>query len=298
MKKLLFRQTSFAVLAVALLAYGHAATIGASDSDTALTAHLIKLRTGVTLEYVTQGRADGQPIVFLHGGGDSWHSWLRVYPRIPAKYHVYSVTLRGHGLSDHPPTGYSRLDFANDIVAFLDQLHIEKPVIVGHSLGTLVAQAVAVIAPDHVSKLVLVGAPAELPKTDAVKEISERTANPDKAVDANFARDFQFSTVFNPLPADFAEIVVKDAQQLQDYVWHELGKALAADHFVDQISKIKAPTLLLWGDRDTLVDRAQEDLLLSKITSAKLKVYPNTGHGLHWEKPEEFTQDLLAFISR
>src|ERR1700710_771013 len=118
----------FAISILSLAASSMAADSDLKEDNTALTAHIIKLRTGVTLEYVTQGDADGKPIILLHGGGDSWHSWLRVLPLIPKQYHVYAITLRGHGLSDHPKTGYARVDFAHDIIAFIDELHIEKPI--------------------------------------------------------------------------------------------------------------------------------------------------------------------------
>jgi non-heme chloroperoxidase len=160
----------------------------------------------------------------------------------------------------------------------------------------MVAQAIAVIAPDHVSKLVLAGSPARVPKTAAVEEITKRQSKP--TVDVDFARDFQFSTVYSPIPADFAEIVVADAAKLQDWVWHGIKVGLSGDHFEDQLSKIQTPTLVLWGDEDTLVTREETDLLLSKVKTAKLKVYPNTGHGVHWERPEEFTKDLLDFAGQ
>jgi non-heme chloroperoxidase len=293
----LWRLSPFLLIALLALGLGRAyAQNAVKDANTELTAHLIKLKTGVTLEYVTQGREDGTPIIFLHGGGDSWHSWLRVLPLIPGKYHVYAITLRGHGLSDHPKIGYTRRDFANDIIDFIDQLHIDKPIIVGHSLGSMVAQAIAVYAPDHLSKLVLVGSPARLPKTAAVDEIKTRQTS--KSVDLNFPRDFQFSTAYTPLPAFFAEIVVEDASKLQDYVWHGLMIGLAGDDFSEQLPKIRVPTLVLWGEKDTLVTKPETDLLLSKLKNATLKTYPDTGHALHWERPREFTKDLLDFAGQ
>src|SRR6266702_1207108 len=84
------------------------------------TSLLIKLHNGITLNYVVQGNPQGPVIVLLHGAGDSWHSWQRVLPLLPSTYRVYAVTLRGHGLSDHPETGYARADFAAAILDFLD----------------------------------------------------------------------------------------------------------------------------------------------------------------------------------
>jgi pimeloyl-ACP methyl ester carboxylesterase len=59
---------------------------------------------------------------------------------------------------------------------------------------------------------------------------------------------------------------------------------------------IAAPTLLVWGDRDAPVPRADQDIALRAIASAKLSVYEGAGHARHWEQPERFAQDLTAFV--
>jgi pimeloyl-ACP methyl ester carboxylesterase len=63
------------------------------------------------------------------------------------------------------------------------------------------------------------------------------------------------------------------------------------------LPRIQAPTLLLWGDRDAVFSRAQQERLLALLPDATLRVYPETGHALHWEQPERFTEDLTAFIA-
>jgi pimeloyl-ACP methyl ester carboxylesterase len=68
--------------------------------------------------------------------------------------------------------------------------------------------------------------------------------------------------------------------------------------FVDQLSKIQAPTLVVWGDKDTLITKAEVDLLLSKSKTATFKVYPETGHGVHCERPGEFTKDFFVFAGK
>src|SRR3954454_2711051 len=73
----------------------HAQSSQKGDSIVALD---IKLHNGITLNYVVQGDPHGPVIVLLHGAGDSWHSYERVLPLLPASYRVYAVTLRGHGL--------------------------------------------------------------------------------------------------------------------------------------------------------------------------------------------------------
>jgi pimeloyl-ACP methyl ester carboxylesterase len=57
------------------------------------------------------------------------------------------------------------------------------------------------------------------------------------------------------------------------------------------------PTLIFWGDKDSIFHREDQDMLLKTIPHATLKVFPDTGHALHWERPERFAKDLLQFIA-
>jgi non-heme chloroperoxidase len=258
---------------------------------------LIKVKTGITLNYVVQGDSNGPVIVLLHGAGDSWHSYERVLPLIPASYRVYAVTLRGHGLSDHPDTGYSRADFAADILDFLDQFHIHHATLVGHSLGSFVAQKVAELDTDHLSKLVLIGSGPGIAKDpQAEEEIRKSFAAIQDPIPYTFARDFQSSTIYSPIPAWFYERMVAEAQRVPAATWHGLGQGITASEPVDNLKKIRVPTLIFWGEKDSIFHREDQDVLIKTIPHAALKAYPETGHALHWERPEQFTSDLLTFI--
>jgi pimeloyl-ACP methyl ester carboxylesterase len=259
---------------------------------------LIHLKTGVTLNYVVQGKAGGPVIILLHGAGDSWHSFERVLPLLPAEYQVYAITLRGHGLSDHPETGYSRADFAGDILDFMSQLNIHHATLVGHSLGSFVAQKVAELDTDHLSRLVLIGSgPGIAKNAQAEEEIRKSFAEIQDPVPYTFARDFQASTIYSPIPAWFFETMVAEALRVPASTWHGLGQGITAPEQVDELRKIRVPTLIFWGDKDSIFHREDEDILLKTIPHSTLKVFPDTGHALHWEQPERFTQDLLAFIA-
>ena len=72
----------------------------------------INVSTGTTLEYVEQGRDAGVPIIFLHGITDSWHSFELVLPFLPESIHAFAISLRGHGGSSKPTTGYLMKDFS------------------------------------------------------------------------------------------------------------------------------------------------------------------------------------------
>ncbi|HMG03365.1 MAG TPA: alpha/beta hydrolase, partial [Edaphobacter sp.] len=212
----------------------------ASQQDDRISSQIIKLQNGITLNYAVQGDPKGPVIVMLHGAGDSWHSFARVLPLIPSSYRVYAVTLRGHGLSDHPDSGYSRDDFAGDILDLLDQLHIQHATLVGHSLGSFVAQKVAERDNGHLDRLVLIGSgPGTHKSGSSEDEISSPFAKLTDPVPYTFARDFQASTIYYPVPAWFFEMMVGEAQRVPAATWHGLGASIATGDSLAELKKIR-----------------------------------------------------------
>src|ERR1700752_3440813 len=92
----------------------------------------LALNQDVSLDFIVQGRRLGIPVVLLHGYTDSRRSYDRVLARLPASVNAIAVTQRGHGDSDRPASGYSPYDFAGDIVALLDKLHLQQAILLGH----------------------------------------------------------------------------------------------------------------------------------------------------------------------
>ena len=73
--------------------------------------------------------------------------------------------------------------------------------------------------------------------------------------------------------------------------------ALSIDQdYVVQLREIDVPTLILWGEQDVLFPREEQERLAAAIPGATLKVYPETGHAVHWERPEQVVRDLEAFL--
>jgi len=256
----------------------------------------VQLRTGVRLHYVEQGNAKGPTVILLHGYSDSWVSWGQVLPLIDKKYHVYVPDLRGHGESDRPASGYSCPDFAGDIIAFMDAKGIKKATIVGHSMGSFVAQHVATMAPERVEKLVLVGSAPAVSNGEVSQLQIEVNALTDP-VPVKFVTEFQKSVVTRPIPDEFMDRVVQESMKLPARVWRDTMAGMLAKNSTVRLSKIKAPTLIIWGDRETVFPkRADQELLRNGIPNARLKVYEGTGHCPNWEEPVRFVKDLLGFV--
>lgn len=116
----------------------------------------ISLPTGVTLEYAERGSArPGVPVLFLHGVTDSWRSFESVFPELPPDIHAYALSQRGHGDSSRPAAGYRYQDMADDLRAFMDAIQVPAAMVVGHSMGSLVAQRFVIDNPTRTAGLVL-----------------------------------------------------------------------------------------------------------------------------------------------
>jgi non-heme chloroperoxidase len=249
--------------------------------------------TGVRLPYVDHGDRSGTPVVMLHGWSDSWRSFEGVLPHLPSSIRALAVTLRGQG--DAPrPEGYALADVGGDVVALLDDLGIESAVILGHSMGTIVAERIAIDQPDRVAGLVLMGARPTFAVPD-MGELYEAVATLSDPVDPGFIREFQESTVVRPVAPGLIDTAVAESRKLPARVWRRLMDETTRVDFSAELGSIAAPTLIVAGERDDIAPLADAEALRSTIPGARLVVYEDAGHAMHWEEPARVAADLASF---
>ena len=270
---------------------------GARMNDMTRSINSVELPNRVKLQYVEQGDPAGVPVLMLHGGTDSWHSFEPVLPYLPESIHAFVLTQRGHGDADRPATGYRTRDFAADVAAFTSALELGPAIIVGHSMGSTNAKRVAIDYPERTRALVLAGSFATYRNNPVLVEFWESTVSRlTDPIDPGFVREFQESTLAHPVPSAFLDTVVRESLKVPARVWRAAFAGFFEDDFAAELEKIAVPTLILWGDRDALARRADQDALLSSIAGSRLVVYHGAGHALHWEQPERFAADLASFI--
>ena len=269
--------------------------VGAPARPDTLRFDTIRLATGVRYHYAEQGPTDGEPMILLHGYSDSWFSWTRVLPLFPPTWRAYALDQRGQGDSDRPATGYGMADIAADVLAFMDAKGIRRATIVGHSTGGMVAQQVARLAPERVSRLVLVATAGNIREINGAAEFEQAVMALADPVPEAFAREFQLSTIHRPLPAEFVDRTVTESLKLPAHVWHGMMRGMLETPPATLVG-VPFPTLLLWGDRDAVFPRAAQDGLQARIPAARLIVFPETGHAVHWEQPERFVEELRGFV--
>lgn len=290
--------------APSLLVLGGIALVGAhapvtartTGSSTAPEFARVSLASGIEIHYAAIGDAEAPAVLLLHGYSDSWFSFSRILPLLPDGYRVLAPDLRGHGRSERPEEGYSTDDLAADVVAFMDALGIERAAVVGHSMGSFVAQGVLRRAPERVTGLVLIASATSLDRVTGIDEFAATIASLEDPVPPAFVREFQAGTVFEPVPAEFMDEVVSESLRLSAKVWHALFDGMRSAGRFGPADGVAPPTLLVWGERDAMMPRSEQDALLSAYPGARLIVYEETGHAPHWERPVRVAGDLRAFL--
>lgn len=257
---------------------------------------LVRLATGPRVNCVQSGDPTGEPVVFVHGWPDSWFSYSRVLPMLPDDFHAVAFDQRGFGDSDRPGSGYSIPEMATDVIALLDALGLERSTLVGHSFGSFVARQAAIASPERVKELVLIGT-GFAASNEVTRELQRSLRDLPDPVPLEFSREFAQSTVYSPVPSEFLERMIAESLKLPSRLWR-----LTLDHLVEyddtsQLRQIQAPVRLLWGDRDGLFSRVEQDRFIAAMPSARLKVYAETGHCPNWERPEQVAADIADFVS-
>jgi non-heme chloroperoxidase len=254
-----------------------------------------RLTSGPLVHYAEQGDPSGEVLLFLHGWPDSWFSFSRVLPSLPASYHAYALDQRGFGDSERPASGYTIDQFATDVVAFLEAVGAARATLIGHSMGSFIARRAAEIQPERVARLVLIGS-AFTPVNQVTLEVRELVQPLPDPLPSEFVREFQASAIHVPVPEDFFERAVAESLKAPARVWRSAWDGMLAFDDAAQLEQIAVPTLLLWGEHDALFPRAEQERLASVIPTVQLTVYPDTGHSPNWERPERVAASLEAFL--
>lgn len=271
-------------------------TTAAVEAEVAFREGYVQLSTGVRMHYVEQGRLDGPVLVLLHGYTDSYHSFDLDYSLLPKRYHVYALDQRGHGDSSRPSCCYAQSNFAADVAAFLNARGHAKAILVGHSMGSFIAQQVALEYPQRVQALVLVGSAPTAKGNPVIADLKSVVDTLRDPIDPAFVRDFQASTFYRPIPPSFLDTAVSESLKLPARVWKATLNGLVAEDHTAQLYKIGVPTLVVGGDQDSIFSVAEQRALTQKLPRALLFLYRETGHAPHVEQPQRFVNDVTAFV--
>ncbi len=245
---------------------------------------------GCRLYFETHGDADAQPIVLVEGIGGSVEAWRRTVPLLATELFVVVSDLRGNGRSEAPNTPIRVETLADDTLAVMDELGLPSAHVFGLSLGGTVAIRMALAAPERVRSLVL-GATYAGGRRPIRPHASAPKGAPHLVL---YARRFA---------AEHPEHVAEDLR-----VWSAIPRrpgaarrqweALRRFDPYDLLPGITAPTLVLHGTEDRVVDPDNARALASRIPNAELVLLGGAGHVFHSERAEEAVAIVLDFVRR
>jgi pimeloyl-ACP methyl ester carboxylesterase len=297
--------TAFALL---LPLVGHAASVPPPlrvdlDAFDALKK-TVQLSDGITLAYIDTGSPTGPPVVLIHGYTDNARDWVPVLPYLSKRFRLILVDIRGHGKSSKPECCYTRLDFAYDIKLLLDALSIQRAAVIGHSLGSVIAQTFAEYWPERTDRVVLISSTGGRPPGSTAPPQFDYAAEIRKLKDP-IDPDSPFMIAWwdspTPVNPDFIRRQRQDAAAIPLKVWLAvLDEALpSATAYVDlqsTLPRLKAPTLLIWGSKDPIMEEPLRKTLRDALPGAQVKVFEGLGHNPFWEDPAAVTGVINTFL--
>jgi pimeloyl-ACP methyl ester carboxylesterase len=258
---------------------------------------------GIELYYELNG--EGQPLVLISGLGYSLWQWHRMVPYLAKRFCVLTFDNRGVGKSDKPDGPYTAEMLAADTVGLIEGLGMKQAVILGHSMGGFIAQAIALDYPQVLKKLVLCstnfGGPNHVPITqEAMQVLSDVSSDP--------LTRFRNGLVISTSPG-WAE---KNPEMIRAWIdWRlanpiepgpyqaqfaiGLGLLPEAAAFEKRLPQLEVPTLILFGADDKVVPPENAALLANRIANSQTVIFPNAGHFFPIEIPKIASQAVIEF---
>ncbi|MET8452070.1 alpha/beta fold hydrolase [Streptomyces sp. NPDC005209] len=249
---------------------------------------------GAVLTYDDEGPRDGDgaPLVFIHGWTANRHRWDHQVAHFAERRRVIRLDLRGHGESSG--AGVRTIAaLAEDVLALLDHLKVERFVLIGHSMGGMISQTIALAHPERVERMVLVNSISRMTYSRGRGLLLGASALvPFKLfVAANIQRAFAPG-----YPREQIREYVRASADTPREVVMTLYGAMRAFDVLDRVGEIRTPTLLVHGYHDIQLPVHQMLRMAKAYPDAVVRII-DAGHELPVEKPAELTSAVERFVA-
>lgn len=263
-----------------------------------------------TVECLMAG--EGPPLVLIHGDFQDAATWRWVLPDLAATHRVYAPTLPGFGRDAPPPSGLSAALIAGRLEALLAELGLDRPVVIGHSFGGLVALHLALRAGHRLGGLGLIASAGlgraihplflleSLPGAGELLSLWSHT--PIGAVQrVNALAHLSFSDVARVPQGWFDDSFRLMLREGFPEACLAVDRAQVAwfgqrDVLLDRLRALDLPVLVVWGGRDRIVPPLHGRLAAERLRRGRLVTLPNCGHFPHVEQPEAFVACLREHL--
>lgn len=259
-------------------------------------------KSGVRLDYVESGNKNGKAIVLVHGMLCSKNFFKKQISFFEnTEYHAIAVDLRGHGDSDKPLEGYTVKTYASDVHELIKELNIEKPTLLGWSMGSMVVWDYFDMFPDEVGALICVDQSASdfawpgwklgVMTTNDLRDISEITQTDREP----FYKELIGLMIHEPNEKD-AEFFLSQMMKIPPVIAEGIVLNQTYQDYRETVKKINVPTLITFGGDPKLNPPEAGFWLHEQIKGSKIKIFDKSSHCPFWEEPDDFNNTIKSFI--
>jgi pimeloyl-ACP methyl ester carboxylesterase len=251
----------------------------------------------VLTRYAIEG--SGPSLLLIHGVGARLDNWDGVVAALGDRFTTICYDLRGHGESSKAPGPYSIELLAADALAVLDHLGLARGHVAGHSLGGLVAQRLAIDAPERVERLALLSTAGGRSEEER-RRVLERLALVEHDIPGeHFRRSIGrwFSDEFQRSNAELIERYAARNMANDPHCYAAAYRVLATTDLVAELHRIRAPTLIVTGEGDVGSTPRMAQLMHERIPGSRLHVLPGLRHSILVEAPDRVAGLLEGFFA-
>lgn len=295
---------------------------------TELSYRRIPLATGVILNVASAGPEEGEPILFLHGFPESHRTWRHQLAGLADRYRVFAPDQRGFAASDRPHgvEHYETDRIVADVTALADALGLDGFTLAGHDWGGAVAWTAALLHASRVKRLIIVNAPHPLVfQKSLIDDLAQREAS-------QYIRFFRSRTAEAAITAmglegfldrvmlSHADATKLPAEERQHYLddwsqpgalttmlnWYRASKIVVPEPGEEAkaplwthapFPKLRMPTLVVWGLKDSALLPVQLEGLHELVEDLRIVTSPSAGHFITWEEPGIVTSAIADFMA-
>ena len=224
----------------------------------------------------------------LHGLVDTLDIWSSLTPALEEHGRVCRIDQRGHGESDTPPGPYGRADLARDVIGVMDAEGVDRSLLVGHSMGGIVAMTTALLHPERIAGLILIG---------TTSQCNHKIAGWYESIALAGERDGCAGIARAIYGERSTKQIDGDAQGIAHVT--RMLKSLCEDPLTPQLGDVECPVLLLVGEKDPMGPRASE-IIHSALPSGRshLEQVVGKGHWLHVEGAAQVVEVLDPWLAK
>jgi 4,5:9,10-diseco-3-hydroxy-5,9,17-trioxoandrosta-1(10),2-diene-4-oate hydrolase len=254
---------------------------------------------------------EGTTVILVHGIGDAVETWESNIQVLGEHHRVYALDIMGFGRSDKPRIQPSLSIGAQFVSDFMETQHIERASVIGNSMGGGISLQFALQFPDKLEKLVLESAAAlgtgvaTFFRVFSIPVIGELLTRPSHWGTAWLLKQIAYDPAL--ITDDMVELYYQ-LTKLPGAQWSFLTALRVGVNFfgqrpeftrpiVENLGKIKCPTLIIWGQQDRIIPVAHAQVARNGIPTSELQILDPCGHGPHFERPDDFNKLVLDFLA-